>query len=167
MVDELVQAPMPSNILAPGLSELNICSSVSRPAVNGIDQYYACNGAYIQITLLLLGYIPSVIYQSDSLFRYTCKNNSWRCNGLIGLLLFVCVCVCVFCFSSSGGDASVSSSSRAGAVLLHPGPAARSRAGAGNTTSAASRRTNGHDHSAWTDHHRTATARTGTNNTLF
>ena len=28
------------------------------------------------------------------LYRYTCNNNSWRCNGLIGLLLCVCVCVC-------------------------------------------------------------------------
>ena len=26
------------------------------------------------------------------LYRYTCKNNSWRCNGLIGLLQCVCVC---------------------------------------------------------------------------
>lgn len=29
------------------------------------------------------------------LYRYTYKNNSWRCNGLIGLLQCACVCVCV------------------------------------------------------------------------
>lgn len=96
------------------------------------------------------------------LYRYTCNNNSWRCNGLIGPLLCVCVHV-----SSSGGDASVSSSSRAGAVLLHSGPAAWSRAGAGHTAGPAGRRTDGHDHPARTDYHRTATARTGTTDALF
>ncbi len=104
------------------------------------------------------------------LYRYTCKNNSWRCNGLIGLLRCVCVCVCVCArarVSSSGGDASVRSSSRAGAVLLHSGPAAWSCTGAGHTTGPAARRTNSHDHPAWTDHHRAATARTGTTDALF
>lgn len=97
------------------------------------------------------------------LYSYTPKNNSWRCNGLIGLQ---CVCVCVR-VTSSGGDASVGCPSRAGAVLLHPGPTTWSRTGAGRTTGPANCHTDSHHHPAWTDHHCTATARTGTTDILF
>lgn len=81
----------------------------------------------------------------------------------------MCVCwfVCLRLSSPSGGDAAVSGSSGAGAVLLHTGPAARRCAGAGRAAAPAARRTDGHDHPARTDHHRSAAARTGSTDASF
>ena len=78
--------------------------------------------------------------------------------SLVSLSLPVCVC--------TGGGASVSGPSRAGSVLFHPGSAARSGPSAGSAAGPAAgpagHRTTDYHHPAWTDHYRTATARTGT-----